>query len=442
MGRNKPGDRPIVDDSSNNTLYGNNFLSFPNPPFDSGSNQWTHLDAGNYWADYAGSDADSDGIGDTPYAIGPSGADPHPRVAPVDTGTIAQPAVVDADPPSPGPRFDDGITDQRVIENQTLYLGNLNVHPGGHLTLRNVHLITGGFSACSNLGVDGGGTLVIEGCTLTQMACGNGFQLQPADGSTLQIRDTNLSVSGHEWPYGGLQIHDAGVSIEDSILSDTIVSFFGTNTGVISGTTILRSFWAVSMENASNITVENNTVDRNIDSPIRCTGSDNTIRGNKIRGTWGEGDRHLGGTGNTIEDNTVIDTNRNIRGISHGESGAVIRNNRVANAAIGIATGNGGQIIENNEIVECITGIELGWNNTTVRNNTVAGCDTGILVTGAGQTVSENTLQGCTVGVNAMGTGFLFYRNSFMGNGVHAVNGRSQRLGQRARHRRQLLERP
>jgi parallel beta-helix repeat protein len=213
-----------------------------------------------------------------------------------------------------------------------------------------------------------------------------------------------------------------GVSIENCILSDTIVSFFGSNTGTLSGSTISRSFWAVNLENASNISIENNMINKNIDSPIRCTGSNHTIRGNQIRGTWGEGINAWGGTGTIIEGNTVIDTNQNIRGISQDESGAVIRNNRVANAAVGMATGSSAQIIENNEIVECITGLDIGWNNNTVRNNTVSDCQTGILVTGSGQTVSENTLSGCAMGVNAMGTGFLFYRNSFIGNGVHAVN--------------------
>jgi parallel beta-helix repeat protein len=73
-------------DSTDNVIVRNNIIANdPQVSDDSGDN--VYFDAttreGNYWSDYAGQDADGDGIGDVPYAIGGPGraADPYPFVA-------------------------------------------------------------------------------------------------------------------------------------------------------------------------------------------------------------------------------------------------------------------------------------------------------------------------------------------------------------------------
>ncbi|MDD4250445.1 MAG: NosD domain-containing protein, partial [Methanosarcina sp.] len=53
--------------ATNNTLYGNSFDNIKNVK-DTGHNTW-NTTSGNYWSDYTGSDADGNGIGDTPYVI-------------------------------------------------------------------------------------------------------------------------------------------------------------------------------------------------------------------------------------------------------------------------------------------------------------------------------------------------------------------------------------
>ena len=83
-------------DSYENYIYLNNFTGNDINAIDNGvNNKWDHNSLGNYWDDYAGIDANDDGIGDSPYNIdGPAGSqDNYPLW---DDGPDNEPPEVDA----------------------------------------------------------------------------------------------------------------------------------------------------------------------------------------------------------------------------------------------------------------------------------------------------------------------------------------------------------
>ena len=74
----------IVAGGNNNTFYHNNFIANRSHVGGTGNNCWYYEGEGNFWSDYQGSDANGDGIGDTPYHIGPHAVDNYPLMTPYD----------------------------------------------------------------------------------------------------------------------------------------------------------------------------------------------------------------------------------------------------------------------------------------------------------------------------------------------------------------------
>jgi parallel beta-helix repeat protein len=73
----------LLDSSSNNIIYHNNFVNNTRQVYyivAPVANVWDdgYPSGGNYWSDYDGTDADYDGIGDTPYVIDEKNIDAYP----------------------------------------------------------------------------------------------------------------------------------------------------------------------------------------------------------------------------------------------------------------------------------------------------------------------------------------------------------------------------
>jgi hypothetical protein len=101
---NFPNGGTVAVSGIGNTVFGNLFIDnseqvLPNvnenPNIDMGSRGtdivlWDNGTAGNYWSSYSGADADSDGIGDTPYIIDENNQDNFPLMAPSDITDIPE----------------------------------------------------------------------------------------------------------------------------------------------------------------------------------------------------------------------------------------------------------------------------------------------------------------------------------------------------------------
>jgi parallel beta-helix repeat protein len=74
-------EQQVWDSSKDMWQYGNQYGKYTGPsPYAPSVNAWDDGSEGNFWSDYNGTDADYDGIGDTPYIIDESNQDNHPLV--------------------------------------------------------------------------------------------------------------------------------------------------------------------------------------------------------------------------------------------------------------------------------------------------------------------------------------------------------------------------
>lgn len=85
----------IWQDSNDNSVYHNNFFKNDIGAIDECNNTWDNGAHGNYWDDYAGTDANGDGIGDTSYTISQENKDDFPLMSIIFPDIISVPTNVE-----------------------------------------------------------------------------------------------------------------------------------------------------------------------------------------------------------------------------------------------------------------------------------------------------------------------------------------------------------
>jgi parallel beta-helix repeat protein len=353
----------VVDDSPGNLICGNHFSDVWGQAYDNGDNEWDHQGRGNYWTLYQGQDADSDGIGDTPYLVPPNGLDRYPLIAP--------PAVIDAPVPSLDPiSFEDGplnsdryrvnVTGEQIIENQhrVIETGQFVVYPGGTLIIRNCTWLLGSKGPVEIEVVDGG-SLRIENSVLRSAEDGYGFSASAGDQCTFVMLDSQLEGVSRNLGDGLYLCGARSATIENSTISGSHTGMYlgHLSSARISNNTFVGNGQSVFVDTCDKVTIEGNTVHNAVWRAIGVMGWQDVhnvrVSGNEVLSSWGDGI--------SVPENTVVASNK----------------------------------------VSYCKGIGLSvWRH--------------------GNTAAGNTVSGCGGGISVHGNGNLLYHNNLLYNGVQA----------------------
>jgi len=296
----------ILDDSSGNLIYGNNFIDVLEPPYDDGYNRWDHEGEGNYWSDYTGEDLNQDGVGDKPYNIKPNGIDNHPLMK----AAVTEPAPVPDVEPIPPKAHPEciTITEDQFWEDETIVLDtHLNINSGAKLPIRNPSLIMLRESHSAFITVNGGGSLYIYHSVITDTESGHGCRFVAQRDSKFVMRDSEWHGVYYAWWNEGFEIYTDNATIADNTITGVSIMLVHTSFVRVANNTILNSLSPLILFGSTNTVIENNKISRSFEGAICLQGpygggeggsDNNIITGNHISDTWKwgimvEGDNNL-----------------------------------------------------------------------------------------------------------------------------------------------------
>ncbi|UCE38730.1 MAG: right-handed parallel beta-helix repeat-containing protein, partial [Thermoplasmata archaeon] len=270
--------------SSNNTIYHNDFVDNSEHVYsDSSTNTWDngYPSGGNYWSDYAGEDANWDGIGDTPYIIDENNQDNYPLMNPWAPSVEPRTWTVDDDKPADFSSIQEAVNNansgdiifvhsgtyyENVVANKTVSLIGEN---------RNTTIIDG-----NNFGHAMIVTAInvnISGFTIRRSPMGSGIHVYRSSGNSI-VHNIILNNYNGIWLY----------SSSNNSLNDNIVSSSGpigiqledSDNNILFGNTVLLSKYGIMLESSGNNTIIGNVVScRSVGLLLRHS-NNNVIIGN------------------------------------------------------------------------------------------------------------------------------------------------------------------
>jgi nitrous oxidase accessory protein len=269
----------IIDESNNNIIYQNNFEDNQIQAFDNGNNKWSDNGLGNYWSDYTCEDNNNDNIGDSSYRIPSNGSDPFPSMTPYSIEAINTPSLNPIDFYELQ-KIEVTVTDNVVWDGQNKELSHVDLMSGGSLTITNSTITFLPRSGFSGLDARAGGTLRIINSTIFA----NGKELFIPEGSTLEIRNSEIHNAGN-WDGGwGIKIETDNVVIKDNLIVDSWGIPLHSNSEFLNNT-IENSYHGIVID-GSDCVVENNIVKNAVWTGIQVSNKNNTIKENRILDVW------------------------------------------------------------------------------------------------------------------------------------------------------------